>query len=224
MNNKRLTLVCGHYGSGKTNIAVNLAFDLKKRCEKVAIADLDIVNPYFRTKDSEQELEAAGIRVICSQYANTNLDIPALPQDIYSIVDEKDMTVVLDIGGDDRGAMVLGRISPMILEEDNYEMIYVVNKFRPLTADVKSALEIMREIEQACRIRFTAVVNNSNLGEETTCEHVLSSMSYAQQIADEAGIELKFTSVSENLYKELENKVHNLYPLRLQKKLIKECI
>ena len=115
MDYKRITLIAGHYGSGKTNIAVNMAFDLKKKSDNVAIADLDIVNPYFRTKDSVEDFEKLGIRLIASDYANTNVDIPALPQDMYSIVDDKNLMAIVDIGGDDRGAYALGRYAPGIL-------------------------------------------------------------------------------------------------------------
>ena len=127
MDYKRITLIAGHYGSGKTNIAVNIAFDLKSLRNNVAIADLDIVNPYFRTKDSQKELEEAGIKLICSEYANSNVDIPAIPQDMYSIIDDKDITAVVDIGGDDRGAYALGRYSDGILNEENYDMLFVIN-------------------------------------------------------------------------------------------------
>ena len=109
---KRITLIVGHYGSGKTNIAVNLAVKCREERERVAIADLDIVNPYFRTKDSLDLLREKDIRLIVSEYANTNLDIPALPQDMYAVTDDKDLTCILDIGGDDRGALVLGRLRP----------------------------------------------------------------------------------------------------------------
>ena len=119
---KRITMILGHYGSGKTNIALNLAAEYKKTRERVAIADLDIVNPYFRTKDSLDFLEEQGIRLIVSEYANTNIDIPALPQDMYAVTDDKGLTCVLDIGGDDRGALVLGRLRPEILRENDYEI------------------------------------------------------------------------------------------------------
>ena len=164
---KRLTLFCGHYGSGKTNIALNYALQLKQQGGAVTVADLDIVNPYFRTKDSRTELEEAGIRLICSEYANTNVDIPALPPELYSITDDQNHRVVLDIGGDDRGALVLGRLAPAILQEDSYEMLMVINRYRPLTPDAASTVEVMREIETAGGIRFTGLVNNSNLGEAT---------------------------------------------------------
>ena len=149
MKFKRLTLMAGHYGSGKTNIAVNLAMMLKKAGEDVVIADLDIVNPYYRTKDSEEELRAAGIPLISSEYANSNVDVPALPQELYSIVDVKSRHAIVDIGGDDRGALALGRYTPFILEENNYDMLLVINKYRPLTPDTASTLEVMREIEAA---------------------------------------------------------------------------
>ncbi len=218
-NYKRLTLLCGHYGTGKTNIAVNMAFDLKKKWGKTAIADLDIVNPYFRTKDSEKEFKDSGIRFICSKYANSNLDIPALPQDIYSITDEKDQKVILDIGGDDRGAYVLGRIVPAIKEENDYEMLMVVNCYRPLTRTAAGTIEVMREIEKASSIKFTGIINNSNLGTETAPEDILRSSAYAEEVARLAGIPIIMTSVEESLYPYLEDKIINLFPLKLQKKL-----
>ena len=221
MNYKRVTLLSGHYGSGKTNIAVNLAFAIKKQFDKVAIADIDIVNPYFRTKDSIDELTKAGIRLICSPYANSNLDIPALPQDIYSITDDRSTMAIVDIGGDDRGALALGRWAPGILEENDYEMLLVVNRFRPLTPDAASTVEVMREIEQAGGIPFTGVVNNSNLGTETTVQDVLSSVSYAQSVCALAGLPLVMTSIDARLYPELEGRIPDLFPMNITCKGVK---
>ena len=225
MNFKRVTLLCGHYGSGKTNVALNIAFLLKKCYNDVCIADLDIVNPYFRTKDSREELEKAGIKLIASEYAGTNVDIPALPQEMYSITDNKDMKAVIDVGGDDRGALALGRISSAILAENDYECLLVINKFRPLTPDAESTVEIMQEIEYAGKIKFTGIINNSNLGEETTAEDIISSLEYANEVSRITGIPVVLTSVSEKLYTELEGKVENLLPLKLQAKINqkKEC-
>ena len=219
MEFKRITIISGHYGSGKTNIAVSLALDLKKQHENTAIADIDIVNPYFRSKDSEKLLGDNGIRLICSEYANSNVDIPALPQEMYAVTDDKTMYSILDVGGDERGALALGRISPKIREENNYEMIYVVNKYRPLTSDSESAIEVMREIEAACKIKFTCIINNSNLGAETDEETVLSSLKYAEEIAEKTGLSVLYTTVSESLYPQLEDKIENLYPINLQKRM-----
>lgn len=219
MMNKRVLLLCGHYGSGKTNIAVNLAQEIKREYPVVALADLDIVNPYFRSKDSAAELDEAGIRLICSNYANSNVDIPALPPDLYALTDDKQMRAVIDVGGDDRGALVLGRLAPAILAEDDYEMLMVINCYRPLTRDAASTVEVMREIEYAGGIRFTALVNNSNLGVETTKEDVLASLRYAEQVAAMSGLPVVMTTVDERLQNELKDKIPNLLPLKLQKKI-----
>ncbi|MBQ3014674.1 MAG: hypothetical protein IJD75_06035 [Clostridia bacterium] len=219
MMNKRVLLLCGHYGSGKTNIAVNLAQAIKREYPTVTLADLDIVNPYFRSKDSAAELEEAGIRLICSNYANSNVDIPALPPDLYALTDDRRMSAIIDVGGDDRGALVLGRLAPAILAENDYEMLMVINCYRPLTRDAASTLEVMREIETACGMRFTALVNNSNLGVETTAEDVLRSVSYANEVAAMSGLPVVMTTADQKLQGELEGKIPDLFSLELQKKI-----
>lgn len=219
MNFKRITLLAGHYGSGKTNIAVNLAMQLRKTEPRVAVADLDIVNPYFRTKDSQKELEQAGIRFICSEYANSNVDIPALPQTLYAVTDDRDLHCVLDIGGDDRGALALGRLSPAILAENDYEMLFVVNFYRPLTANAADALEVMREIEAAGRLPFTGIINNSNLGDETTADTVLATQKRVRELCALSALPLVYTTVNRPLLPALLEKIPNLIGLDLQAKI-----
>lgn len=218
MDYKRITLFAGHYGSGKTNIAVNWALDMRKTQERVMLADLDIVNPYYRAKDSAEEMEKAGIRMISSFFANSNVDLPALPQDIYAIVDDPTWHAVLDVGGDDRGALALGRLVPKIIEENNYEMLLVINRFRPLTRDIQGIREVVEEIEAACRLPFTAIVNNSNLGGETTAQDILESMNYAYEVSEKCGLPIKMTTVEKSLYGSLEGRIPNLFPLSLQKR------
>ena len=215
---KRIVLLSGHYGSGKTNVAVNLAMELKKTEERVTVADLDIVNPYFRTLDSKDDLDHAGIRLIVSEYANTNLDVPALPQEIYTIVDDTSSKVIIDVGGDERGALALGRISDRIRDENNYEMLLVINMYRPLTRDAKSVLEVMREIEIAGGIPFTGIVNDSNLGAETDAETVLKSLPFADEVSELTGLPVVMTAVEEGLYEEVKEKVPECFPLKLQKR------
>ena len=219
MNFKRITLLAGHYGSGKTNIAVNLAMQLRKTEPRVAVADLDIVNPYFRTKDSQKELEQAGIRFICSEYANSNVDIPALPQTLYAVTDDRNLHCVLDIGGDDRGALALGRLSPAILAENDYEMLFVVNFYRPLTANAADALEVMREIEAAGRLPFTGIINNSNLGDETTADTVLATQERVRELCALSALPLVCTTVNRPLVPALQNTIPNLIGLDLQAKI-----
>ena len=224
MDYKRITIVCGHYGSGKTNVALNMAYEQKERGKDVSIADLDIVNPYFRTKDSIDELNRRGINLICSDYAGTNLDIPALPDEMYSITDNKHKSFVLDIGGDDRGALALGRLAPAIIKENNYSMIAIINMYRPLTRDTDSTVEVLREIEYAGGINFTAIINNSNLGADTTAQDVIASLPYAEKISKTMNLPVIATSVNEKLKNELSGKISNLYTMNLQNSLInKEC-
>lgn len=216
---KRITLLCGHYGSGKTNVAINMAYEIKAEFDNTVIADLDIVNPYFRTKDSIEELKNAGIRLIASEYAGTNVDIPALPAEMYALIHDKSLKAVIDVGGDDRGALALGRLSPSIKEENNYEAYLVINKFRPLTQDAESVLEVLKEIEAAGSIKMTGIVNNSNLGNETTAEDVLSSIEYANEVSGLTGLPIVCTAVSEKILNEVEGRIPNILPLKLQTKI-----
>lgn len=220
---KRVTLFAGHYGSGKTNIAINYALHLRQEGLPVVIADLDIVNPYFRTKDSARELQSAGIELISSEFAGSNVDLPALPQGMYSLVDDKSRYAVLDIGGDDRGSYALGRYADAIKAENDYEMVLVVNKFRPLTATPKQAIAIKNEIEKACGIKFTGVVNNSNLGELTIANDLVESIPYVEEICEKTGLPLLFTSMNERMAKKTEGKIPGeIFILKLQKKVYEE--
>ena len=212
---KRITIFSGHYGSGKTNVAVNYALWLKENAGDVSIADLDIVNPYFRTKDSMKILGEKGIKLISSEYANSNVDVPALPAETYGMLHNKNQHCVIDVGGDDRGALALGRYSDGIIEDGDYELLFVINKYRPLTRNADITLEIMAEIEKACHMKFTAIVNDSNLGDETTAEDVLGSISYANEVSEKASLPIKMTTVKSDLYDALKERIENLMPIEL---------
>ncbi len=213
---KRITIFAGHYGSGKTNIAVSYALSLAKEGEKkVTIADLDIVNPYYRTKDSSEILERHGIELISSPYANTNVDVPALPSEAYRLTDDRSIRAIIDVGGDDRGALAMGRYAPKILKENNFEMLAVINRFRPLTPDPESTLEVMREIEAACKIPFTGIVNNSNIGPETTEEDILSSLDYAEEVSRLSGLPIAMTTVLSSLFEDAKDKIPNAFPIEI---------
>ncbi len=218
MDHKRITLFAGHYGSGKTNIAVNYALLLAREGKRTAIADLDIVNPYFRTKDSAAELEEAGVDLISPQFANSNVDLPALPAEAYRLVEDRGLFAVMDIGGDDRGAYALGRYTPFILDEDDYRMAFVANPCRPLTRTPEEALEVMREIEAAGGLPFTAIVNNANLAHETTPETVLAAVPYMEKLSCLSGLPVWMTCAEESAAAGLAGKVPGLLPMRLQTK------
>ena len=216
MEHKRLTLFAGHYGSGKTNIAVNYAIHLAGEGKQVCIADLDIVNPYFRTKDSAGVLEAAGVHLISPYFANTNVDLPALPAEAYRLVTDKNIHGIMDIGGDDRGAYALGRYVPAIQEEGNYRMVFVANCCRPLTRTPEDALEVMREIEAACGLQFTDIVNNTNLASETTPETIYASRDYMEKLSELSGLPIWLTTAERKVAEKLD--MENVLPLTLQEK------
>ncbi|MBQ6997833.1 MAG: hypothetical protein IJN60_05605 [Oscillospiraceae bacterium] len=218
MDHKRLTLFAGHYGSGKTNIAVNYALHLAKEGKKVCIADLDIVNPYFRTADSARQLKDAGVELIAPQFANSNVDLPALPAEAYRLVEDRSSFGVMDIGGDDRGAYALGRYVPFIQKENNYRMVFVANCYRPLTQTPADALDVMREIEAACGLKFTDIVNNSHLGPLTDGSTVLESTGYAESLSTMTGLPVFMTTVRADLAPAVSKHIPNVFPLQLQEK------
>ena len=215
---KKHIIITGHYGSGKTHIAVNLALFLKKTGAAVTLIDLDTVNPYFRAADSQSLLQKNGVRCILPQYANTNVDLPSLPAEIHSVFsrntgsESPDEYAIFDVGGDN-GAVALGAYSAR-LKNEGYEMLYVVNRHRPLTAEPAEAVEILREIEGWSRLSHTAIVNNSNLGDLTTPELIADSLPYAKAVCNQSGLPLAFTaSMTESDPPSLPKDVP-LFPLR----------
>jgi len=218
MTHSRLTIFAGHYGSGKTNIAVNYAIMLKKLHpdKHVILADLDIVNPYFRSVDSEKVLKKAGVEIIASLYANSGLEAPAMPSGILSVFDDKSCLAVLDVGGDDRGAYALGKYADYI-RKDDVGILLVCNKFRPLSREPKQALSIKNEIETAANIRFTGIVNNSNLGKQTTPDDIISSDHYINEISKMCELPLVFTCVMRPLINEIQG-ISDLFALDMYEK------
>lgn len=213
ITNKRFAIFSGHYGSGKTSAAVSFAESLAEKGERVCIADIDIVNPYFRTKDYSEEFRAKGIRLIVSDYANTNVDMPALPGELYSMFSYPEERIVIDLGGDDRGALALGRWRDGILESNNYEMLFVINACRPLTATVEDCLEVLRETEVAAGMKATAIVNNSNLGDETDEEVILKGVKFAEEFSQATGLPLVANCITSDLYGKLKDRVKNPFPV-----------
>ncbi len=209
LTDKKIIIVSGHFGSGKTCVSVALALALRAAEKNVTVADLDIVNPYFRAADSEALLTSHGIRCINPEFANTNVDIPSLGADIQSIfaISDKDenSVAILDVGGDS-GAAALGRFRHEI-ERIGYDMLFVASKYRPLTETAEMTVENIREIEAYSRLSVSHIVNNSNIGEETTLEYVENSFAYADEICRLSGLPEAFTSVvKRNFCTELSEK------------------
>lgn len=210
MTEKRITVFMGHYGSGKTFIAVNYALALARKNKAVSIYDLDIVNPYFRTVDALEMLNKEGVELVVSPFAETNVDIPAMNAASYKMIADKSRFAVLDIGGDDRGALALGRFRDKIKEENDYECLFVINKYRPETRDINGVLEIKEQIERAAGIKFTGLVNNANLGLETTEEDILSGVDFVNEVSKVTNLPVRFTAVRRDLIKGKIEKLNNL--------------
>ncbi len=208
----RITLICGHYGCGKTNFALNMAVNAAKNGEKITLVDLDIVNPYFRTADYRDELEKLGVNVIAQNLEGTTLDAPALTAQMFSIFEESMGRVIVDVGGDDAGATALGRFSKQ-LETSGYDMLCVVNKFRKFISSPEEAAQLLGEIEAACRLKATGIVNNSHLGAQTTAQDIISSVDYAKNTAELLDLPLVYTTAPKAVAQQLEGEVENLYPV-----------
>ena len=206
---KRINVIVGHYGSGKTEFAVNFAIDLTKKYKKVYIVDLDIVNPYFRTNDVKKQLKELGVDVIASEFASSNVDVPALPSEIFRVFCDTDAACVFDVGGDDDGAIALGRYKQYFAKED-YNMFFVINTFRPLTAKKSDILELIKDIELSSRLKVNGLINNSNIAHLTQSEDVLKGQKIVNDASVESKIEIVYTSglkdVLDNIPTELISK------------------
>ena len=200
----KIIVVTGHYGCGKTNVSVNLALRQAKQVERVAVVDLDIVNPYFRTADFGELFADKGVRLVTPMYANSNLDIPALSFDLAGIIDRSDC-VIIDVGGDPEGAAALGRYSDVLGKREDLGLYYVVNKYRYLTSTAEDAVELLREIEAVGTLRCSGVINNSNLGKLTDNKIVAESVEYAEAVARAAGVPLMCTCSEEKNLDGIEN-------------------
>jgi Mrp family chromosome partitioning ATPase len=195
-------IIIGHYGSGKTNFACNLALKLSQD-GTTAIADLDIVNPYFRTADQAEILEAAGVKLVVSKFFTSTLDIPSLTFDLGSAAAEYD-NLIIDVGGDDEGAKTLGRYKEALADKP-MTVLYVVNFRRYLSKTAEEAVEILREIEISSGFKADVIVNNTNLAEETTVKTAKDSISECQKLSEITGIKQIITVIPEGTESDIDN-------------------
>ena len=183
----RVSIITGHYGTGKTELSVNLALALAAEGKRVMLADLDIVNPYFRSRERRPQLEAAGIQVISSSQACSDADVPALPAELLAILENRDIRGILDIGGDPGGARVLARFQPKIVQED-YQLIFVLNANRPEVREAEHAIAYLRSIEAVTGLTCSGIVNNTHLCGETTPAEIRKGAALAEAVSRQTGI------------------------------------
>ena len=190
----RFLVITGNYGSGKTEISLNLALKFF-RGEKITLVDLDIVNPYFRSGEKAEELRQAGVRVLMPTFALTTVDIPALPAEIQSVFETPSDRVLFDVGGDDTGAAALGRYYPSFMKNrENTLTAMTVNCMRPLTTEKDDILDLARRIENRGRMKIDLLINNTNLAGKTTPEMVEHGEETVLRCAEEMGIRSVFTT------------------------------
>lgn len=202
----RVSIITGHYGTGKTEFAVNLALQLAAQGGKVMLADLDIVNPYFRSRERKALLQDAGIRLISSSQACSDADVPALPAELLTILENRDVTGVLDIGGDPVGARVLARFNAKIITED-YQLIYVLNANRPEVRTPDAAISYLRAIEATTSLTCTGIVNNTHLCAETTPEEILKGARLAQHLSEKTGLPVVWHGVQRKFVDAVKNEI-----------------
>lgn len=213
----RVSIITGHYGTGKTEFAVNLALQLAQQKPQVMLADLDIVNPYFRSRERKAVLEQAGIRLIASSQACTDADVPALPAELLTILENREVTGVLDIGGDPVGARVLARFRDKIVSED-YQLIYVLNANRPEVRQADAAVEYLRAIESITGLTCTGIVNNTHLCGETTPSEVRKGAALAAQVSEKTAIPVLCHVALDRFVPELSDLSEPVFPITIQMK------
>jgi len=219
-SDNRITVITGHYGCGKTNLAANLALAFHKAGKRVALCDLDIVNPYFRSADFSGRFEALGIEMILPPFANSNVDVPTLTARVSAAINDPSIHLILDVGGDDAGAAALGRYSADI-KKQGYDMLYLINAYRFLTQTAEEAIENMREVEAASRLKVTAVVNSSNLAAETTAETVNRTIDFAEKTAQLANLPL-YMAAERSVAGDVNFDADKLFPVDRMVKIIWE--
>jgi cellulose biosynthesis protein BcsQ len=218
MFDKRINIFTGHFGSGKTEVSVNYALKLSEKYKNTCIVDFDIVNPFFRTADARDELERRGVQVMLPRYANTNVDVPALPAEINKLFENKDYHVVFDVGGDDLGARALSRYREEI-EQEQHELFFVINTRRPMTNTLEKIIEMLQQIEDSSRLKVTKLVNNTNLLQYTDADEILRGHDIIERVSEKLNIPIAFTSGFENSIELVKDKLKT--EILLLDKLIK---
>ena len=192
---KRVFVLLGNFGSGKTELAINFAVKAALSSRTV-LADLDVINPYFRSAERREELESAGVKLIHPVFAYSTVEVPALSPEVYSIFTDQYDTVVIDAGGDPSGATALGQYKRNfdLLPEGALEVLLVINPFRPFSATPELVLDLMERLEARARIHITGLINNANLSTETEAEHLVAGYELIQAVAEASKLPVAYTT------------------------------
>jgi hypothetical protein len=193
-----IVVIVGNYGSGKTEVAINLAVHCKRSGLDVRLADLDLVNPYFRTREARKALEAVGIKVVLPPREFLHADLPILSPAIAGMIRQPDGLTLLDVGGDDAGATVLAALGDAFADMD-VRMLQVVNPLRPQTASVEGCMKIKNDIEAAAKLTITGLIGNANLIDETGAREIVDGYDFLLKLSAASGLPLEFITVAREL-------------------------
>ncbi|WP_226087070.1 hypothetical protein [Mesobacillus sp. S13] len=193
-----ITIITGHFGSGKTEISLNLALEARKTKARTAVADLDIVNPYYRARDAREILNQNGIELIAPAERLAAADLPIVPGDMGRVIYDPEYKLIVDAGGDKDGATALGQFYND-WKDMKLEVLFILNANRPYVSTLEGAVETLQKIEAASRLKITGIINNSNVGSETTIQDVEKGLALCKELSDQLGIPLLTTMVPEHL-------------------------
>ncbi len=214
-----IVIISGNYGSGKTEVAINLAVNRKKQGIDVRMADLDIVNPYFRTREARKQLAALGIEVVLPPEQYMQADLPILSRSVSGLIRNPSALTILDVGGNNVGAMVLAALADSF-QSTPYTMLQVVNPFRPLTQTLEGVLKMKLEIEKASRLTISGWIGNANLIDESTTESILSGYTFMQKLSKTTGMPLTFITAPAYLLPELNTAKVSCPILSIKRQLV----
>ena len=204
-----LAIFAGGFGSGKSEVAVNFAIDMAKRSQKTILADLDLVNPFFASRDAKEKLINKNVRLVAPGGKLAFGDVPNLPTEIIALM-KQDNDMLIDLAGDEVGSLVIGYLSKLVMERGNYEFYLVINPYRPFAGELESIKELRQLLEKAGLIKFTGIISNPNMVEETNLDLVLKGHRRVVEFAVELELPVKYLTVEERVYNCLPHEYHNI--------------
>lgn len=214
-----IIVIAGNYGSGKTEISINLAINRKRSGVAVRIADLDLVNPYFRTREARHLLSENGIDLVIPPKQYLQADLPILSPMVAGMIQRPAQLTLIDAGGDDVGVTVLASLADT-LKGRKVRMLQVVNPYRPFTETIEGCLEMKTRIENASKLSVTGIIGNPNLIDETTIDHIYEGNEFLKKLSAQSGLPIEFIAVASHFYRIMDKEKFECPLLPIARQLV----